>query len=124
MLSALLVFGCGRQKAKRNEVMGYTPLIAAIVDRNDEVAKELIQNGVDINAGDLSRMTPLHHAVSCGSVEMVNLLLDSGADVNLKDEAGQTAMRLASGLAKFWGLDDQIIAALREHGATESGSAK
>jgi ankyrin repeat protein len=124
MLSALLVFGCGRQKAKRNEVMGYTPLIAAIVDRNAEVAKELIQNGVDINARDLSRMTPLHHAVSYRSVEMVNLILDNGADVNLKDEFGQTAMQLASGLAKLGEFDDQIIAALRKHGATESGSAK
>ena len=123
VLFEMFVWGCGRQEAMRNEVLGYSPLTAAVVDGDFETAKKLLQNGADTNARDAMDMTPLHHAVSYNNAGMVDLLLSNGADVNLKDEMGQTAMRLALGLAKLATFDDQIITALRDHGATESGSA-
>ena len=105
----MFVWGCGRQEAMRNEVLGYSPLTAAVVDGDFETAKKLLQNGADTNARDAMDMTPLHHAVSYNNAGMVDLLLSNGADVNLKDEMGQTAMRLALGLAKLATFDDQII---------------
>ena len=122
MLFELLVWGCGRQEAIRNEVLGYSPLTAAVVDGDVETAIKLIQNGADTNVRDAMDMTPLHHAVSYNSAAMVDLLLSNEADVYLKDEVGQTAMRLALELAKLPKFDDQIISALREHEATKSGS--
>jgi ankyrin repeat protein len=44
-----------------------------------------MKNGVDINEGDITKMTPLHYAVISMSLPVVKLLISGGADINLKN---------------------------------------
>lgn len=48
-----------------------------------------------INATDIFRMTPLHHASSEGHVEVAALLVQLGADTDRTDKEGQTPIQCA-----------------------------
>jgi ankyrin repeat protein len=65
------------------------------VRRNDmEVARLVIECGINVNQhGDLGR-TPLHEACGCGHREMVRLLVEHGADLYAQTE-GETPFYLA-----------------------------
>lgn len=70
-------------------------MIAAInaAASNDlETLSRLIVMGVNINAGDYDRRTPLHLAVSAGNVDVIKYLIEKGADVNCKDRWGATPL--------------------------------
>jgi hypothetical protein len=56
-----------------------TSLVSCVQDGNIEVAKLLIEHGVNLSDADAWGWTPLHHAVR--SESMARLLLDAGADV-------------------------------------------
>lgn len=65
---------------------GENALHIAIGRYEYEIAKELIELGVEINArGDLGR-TPLHEAASKADLRFVKLLVESGADVHALTE--------------------------------------
>lgn len=69
-----------------------TPLRIAIENKNDELAKFLLQKEyVDIRLGDIHN-TLLHVAAINGNPEIVTLLLKRGADVNAKDKLGNTPL--------------------------------
>ena len=70
---------------------GYSPLILACYRGNNEVAKFIIESGVDIN-GSSSMGTPLMAAVVKGNIEIVKALLEKKADVNFADANGTTAL--------------------------------
>ncbi len=60
---------------------GENALHIAVVRNEYEIAKELIESGIEINArGDLGH-TPLHEAASMADLKLVKLLVESGADV-------------------------------------------
>lgn len=58
-------------------------LIEAILSRNADVVKNLLEAGADVNDyEDSERIAPLHFAALSSSLEIVTLLVDYGADVN------------------------------------------
>jgi hemoglobin len=88
-----------------------TPLHMAARRGNVAVAQALLAAGAAVEARDKQGETPLRRAVNCGHTEFVSLLLAHGADVNTRDKQGQTALRAAR--------RPEMVALLREHGATE-----
>ena len=50
-------------------------------------ARQLLQQGADVNAKDQFLRTPLHVAASEGNAEVAKLLIEKGADVNARDES-------------------------------------
>ena len=73
---------------------GENALHVAVIRNDYEIAKELIELGIQINArGDLGH-TPLHEAASMGNLNMVKLLVESGADVHALTE-GEPPFTLA-----------------------------
>ncbi len=77
----------------RYDDMSFTPLHAAIVARQLEAAKWLLDHNADVNANEEEKIgeTPLCEAVKCDSPELVALLLDYGADPDLPGWMGLTA---------------------------------
>lgn len=72
---------------------GNTPLHAALATRQDEIARQLLATGSDVNTPDAAGWTPLHHASYNGSLEMVTLLLERGARVEARGGQGQKSPR-------------------------------
>jgi len=62
-----------------------TALIVAAQKNNPQIAKLLIDAGVDLNTRNILGKTPLHEAVNANSTEIVSILLAGGADVNSRD---------------------------------------
>lgn len=65
---------------------GETALNYLAVENNLRGVRFLRELGAEVNTGDYSRKTPLHHAALLGYREMVELLIALGADANAKDE--------------------------------------
>jgi ankyrin repeat protein/beta-lactamase regulating signal transducer with metallopeptidase domain len=73
-----------------------TPLYAAVLADNNDVAKFLIDKGADVNVKDSVGRTPLESVIlSCGRKDMVELLIAKGANVNAKDKWGVTPLHAA-----------------------------
>lgn len=65
---------------------GENALHIAVIRNELSIAKELIEQGIEINArGDLGH-TPLHEAASMCDLPMVKLLVESGADLHALTE--------------------------------------
>ena len=65
--------------------------------RQLEMALKLINLGADVNALDLDRRTPLHHAAESGKARLIPLLVQRGAFTGTKDTLkGMTPIELAS----------------------------
>lgn len=72
------------------------PLIAAIIDKNTEEVRRLLDGGADANACDMDEETAMYGAVSQRDVEIVRLLLDRGADPNVPSGDGWVPVALAA----------------------------
>lgn len=75
-------------------VMGFrpTPLIKAVLERDQAQVSQLIAGGVNINAGDNQGKTPLMWAAETGQMDMTRTLLQAGASVNAGNVFGWTAL--------------------------------
>lgn len=62
----------------------------------NKLARQLIDQGTDINVRDYLYWTPLHRAAAKGHDATVRLLLDRGADTRAKDPCNSTALDLAA----------------------------
>lgn len=74
-----------------------TPLMVAINNGHDEIARLLIEAGAEVNATDREGMSALMYAIYKGdkNADLIKLLLERGADPNAKNKQGQTPLELA-----------------------------
>ena len=77
---ALIAKLCG---VNESDARGSTPLHHAAQTGDRDFAKLLLNLGVDVDARNFCRQTPLHLAVLGGHSELVALLLARGADNSL-----------------------------------------
>ncbi len=75
---------------------GYTPLLFAMVRRNKEVVKALLDAGATMKLSVLNGKTPLMCAAINGYTEMCELLIDYKADSESKSTGGWTALIFAA----------------------------
>jgi hypothetical protein len=76
---------------------GSSPLITACVFGKTEMAKILIDAGVDLNFKNNDGSTPLHTAAFFCRPEIVKMLLDKGADKTIKNSFGATPYESVAG---------------------------
>lgn len=71
-------------------------LVAAALEEDLDLVKELIMNGAKVNVRDksLEGMTPLHAAVETGNMEMMQFLLAYGAKPNIRDLSKRTPLMM------------------------------
>ncbi len=67
----------------------------AILEKNENQAKILIEKGADVNKQNANGETPLHLAVTEGLEKICELLLEKGADVNSQDLQKNTPLHYA-----------------------------
>jgi ankyrin repeat protein len=83
-----------------DEQGGMTPLLAAIIGREPEIANLFIEKRADINrkinAGGGARVTPLMFATAIGHLNLVRTIIDAGADLESRTELGESALVLAA----------------------------
>lgn len=79
---------------------GSSPLITATVFGKTEIAKLLIDTGVDLGVKNNDGSTALHTAAFFCQPEIVQMLLQKGADKNLRNNYGQTPYETVSGSFK------------------------
>ncbi len=60
-----------------------------------DIAIQLINKGVDINAQSYDGITPLHQACTNGNTDMLELLLENGANINAQSYNGITPLHQA-----------------------------
>ncbi|RYJ13291.1 ankyrin repeat domain-containing protein [Halogeometricum borinquense] len=86
---------------------------AAGADR-PEIARELIDRGIDLDAQNGGGITPLLHALEVESYDTVEVLLEAGADPNILDNKGRypLAMTVINGRE-----DRKYMKMLLEYGA-------
>ena len=60
----------------------FTPLLAAAIANDLEMARLFVEKGVDVNKANAKGDTPLQYAAGAGNLAMVKLLLSKGVDVN------------------------------------------
>lgn len=90
-------------------------LIRASRTGDINAVREILRQGVDVNARDDDLSTALMAACRTCQVDVVKLLLRRGADVNATDKYSRNALYLASA----WGYPS-IVEILKAHGADES----
>lgn len=93
---------------------GRSELHCAVIDRNLERVKELVQQGISINLADRNGWTPLHFAAQNHDAETARFLLDSGAAVDPRDRYGNTPLFTAVFNSRGRG---ELIELLRQRGA-------
>uniref|UniRef100_A0A8C8VI50 NFKB inhibitor beta n=1 Tax=Pelusios castaneus TaxID=367368 RepID=A0A8C8VI50_9SAUR len=94
---------------------GYTPLHVAVLRKNLEMVKLLIDSGADLNKAELScGRSPLHLAVESQSSEVVECLLRAGVDTGAQMYVGYTPIYSAMHRP-----NQKILQLLREFGSEE-----
>jgi quinoprotein dehydrogenase-associated probable ABC transporter substrate-binding protein len=74
---------------------GYTPLMLASANNQQDLAQALIKKGADVNAKNGGGVTALMMAAANGRADMVALLVRAGANVKAQTERGDTALSIA-----------------------------
>lgn len=89
---------------KINSVLAVTIknfIIAAGFSNNQEVVKQFVKEGRNINAQGAYRRTALICAANSNNKEIVTFLLANGANVNIKDKEGNSALDFATQIEKL-----------------------
>jgi len=98
----------------------------AILDRDVEWARHLIESGVDVNAVGRQGDSLLHRAASEGLVPMVEMLIRKGANVNAVNNNGVSPLYMAFP-CPFCDFQDnalEVMKLLLEHGADVNAATK
>ena len=72
-----------------------TVLHYAVMAKNSEIIKFLIEKGADINAPDKGGQTSLMYAVQNNFIDIANLLIEKDANIDAQDNNGQTVLMFA-----------------------------
>jgi len=88
-------------------------LHAALAKGNLDMARLLLEHGVDVTASDNGPLLPLHWESRRGHGDAVELLLKYHTDIDIQDENGQTSLTFAS----QYGQPD-VVHVLLQSGAT------
>ena len=80
----------GTDLNKKDAMSGSTPLITAVSFGKNEIAKTLVDAGVDLSINNNDGATALHSAAFFCNVEMVQMLIDANADKSLRNNFGAT----------------------------------
>jgi ankyrin repeat protein len=70
-------------------------LHSAVLDRDEKVAKELLDYGVDTSTTNFKGRIALHLATHSYSLGVLRLLLERGADITTRDSEGIMPLHLA-----------------------------
>ena len=76
------------EKFKANQ----TPLMEAIIFKQEEIAKLLVENGADVNAQDDKGWSALHFAAQSYLPNTIKLLITKKADIDPQDAWGNTPL--------------------------------
>ena len=88
---------------------GMTPLMEAAAFGHDQVVRELIRAGADVNRKKYIKRTALHWASSCGHSIVVTTLAEAGANLNEQDVDGMTPLMDAA----YWGHANVVVELIR-----------
>lgn len=115
VVKALLEAGAGADVNVPDKGRG-TPLISVMWTAGNDIraiiVHDLLDSGADVNAKDISGVTPLMAAASVGDAAVVAQLLQRGADFSVRDSQGASALSLAEQQKHF-----EVIKLLRRAGA-------
>lgn len=70
--------------------------VQALVINDSGTARELLEEGVNVNSVDISGETPLFYVAYLGNLDMVKLLVEFKANVNISNHKGFTPLHEAS----------------------------
>ena len=87
----------GTNLNEKDPIGGSSPLITACLFGKTDMARLLIDAGVELNFQNNEGSTPLHTAAFFCRPEIVQLLLAKGADKTIKNKYGQTAYQTVAG---------------------------
>ncbi len=87
----------GSNLNEKDPIGGSSPLITACLFGKTEMAKLLMDAGVELNFQNNDGSTPLHTAAFFCRTEIVQLLLAKGADKTIKNKYGQAAYETVAG---------------------------
>jgi len=85
---------CGIDLEVKDE-RGWTPLMIAAANGNEELTLLLIHCGARLMVRDINGFTPLHWAAFSGMSNVVELLISKGVDVNSQSQFGWTPLMQA-----------------------------
>ena len=87
----------GGQNVNRGDSDGWTPLMEAAHNGHDQVVRELIRAGADVNGkDDINKLTALHLASRSGHFSVIKTLAEAGANLNVQDWKGMTPLMEAA----------------------------
>ncbi|RMJ17989.1 hypothetical protein CDV36_002269 [Fusarium kuroshium] len=89
------VLGLFQLDQNAQDEQGRTQLHRAVLDRDIEQVRLLLNAGAAVDIRDHTSNTPLHNAVTAESVEIVLLILRFGADVDARNRQGRAPLHLA-----------------------------
>jgi ankyrin repeat protein len=98
-VKVLLSMGSRDIDLEARDIDGRTPLHYAAETQHDDfedVARDLVDAGADVNVRDPQGWTPLHLTASQGELAGVKLLLNMGADPNARALDGTTPLHFAA----------------------------
>lgn len=85
-------------KATARDKYGETELTTLLNDSRDqtEIARPLLESGVDVNAANIYGLTALMRASRAQPAQVIEMLVKHGANVSAKDCRGDTALSIAN----------------------------
>ncbi len=109
VVAALLRSG---HKLKESQQIAEETMESATLRGQTEIARILLDNGLDVNRPSAKGAIYLNDAALKGQKKMVQLLLDHGASVTSRNQSGGTALHDAA-----LGGNADVVALLLDHGA-------
>lgn len=67
---------------------GYSLLHITIADKKNQLAKYLIDKGIDVNIQDKNGKTALHYVAEYNQIELAEHIIKKGGDLSISDEYG------------------------------------